>query len=269
MNESFLRQIEQILAYNFNDPSYIDRAFTHSSYTEDRLSCNERLEFFGDSVLALVICRRIFEQFPDYFEGDLTNLGLADIFQTLGMNRQSGTLVVKQTDTERRFYFSDEGVSLLTVRSARKFRRGNLLVGMGKLSESDLKVAVTKQERVKDTKLGDLLLQTGLVKEEDISEACKYQAAEEIYDSFNWTSGKFQFLEGANAGPEGGPGPFADAPGPAEARRAAPQAGAGGKARTGGVRARPGGRGVSSRIGALARGGGPEEALPGADQRGG
>jgi outer membrane protein assembly factor BamB/Tfp pilus assembly protein PilF len=144
------------------------------------------------------------------FEGDLTNLGLADIFQTLGMNRQSGTLVVKYGDTERRFYFTDEGVSLLTSRSARKFRLGNLLVGMGRLAEGDLKVAVLKQERTKETKLGDILLQTGLVKQEDIKEACRYQAAEEIYDSFNWKSGKFQFLEGANAGPSGGPGPFSE-----------------------------------------------------------
>lgn len=144
------------------------------------------------------------------FEGDLTNLGLADIFQTLGMNRQSGTLVVKVGDTERRFYFTDEGASLLTSRSARKFRLGNLLVGMGKITEADLKVAVLKQERAKETKLGDILLQTGIVKESDIKEACKYQAAEEIYDSFNWKSGKFQFLEGANAGPQGGPGPFAE-----------------------------------------------------------
>jgi outer membrane protein assembly factor BamB/tetratricopeptide (TPR) repeat protein len=145
------------------------------------------------------------------FEGDLTNLGLADIFQTLGMNRQSGTLVVKYGDTERRFYFTEEGVSLLTSRSARKFRLGNLLVGMGKLKEEDLKVAILKQERSKETKLGDILLQTGLVKQEDIKEACRYQAAEEIYDSFNWKSGKFQFLEGANAGPSGGPGPFSEA----------------------------------------------------------
>ena len=85
------------------------------------------------------------------FEGDLTNLGLADIFQTLGMNRQSGTLVVRHGDMERRFYFTDDGVSLLTSRSARKFRLGNLLVGMGKIQESDLKVAVLKQERAKET----------------------------------------------------------------------------------------------------------------------
>ncbi len=145
------------------------------------------------------------------FEGDLTNLGIADIIQTLSMNRQTGTLLVKQGETERRFYFCDKGVSVLSSRSSRRFRLGNLLLGLGKLSDGDLRVAVAKQERARESKLGDILMQTGLVKKEDIDEACRYQAAEEIYETFGWTQGKFQFLEGANAGPSGGPGPFAEA----------------------------------------------------------
>ncbi len=74
MDRSILREIEKVLGYHFRNPSYAYKAFTHSSSTEDRLRSNERLEFFGDSVLALVICHRIFEQFPDYFEGDLTKI---------------------------------------------------------------------------------------------------------------------------------------------------------------------------------------------------
>ena len=74
MDKTTLREIEQVLGYHFANPTYIEKAFTHSSCTEDRLKCNERLEFFGDSVLALVICRRIFERFPEYFEGDLTKI---------------------------------------------------------------------------------------------------------------------------------------------------------------------------------------------------
>ena len=54
------------------------------------------------------------------FEGDLSNLAVGDIFQTLGMNRQSGTLVVNHKGVERRFYFSEDGVSLLTSRNARE-----------------------------------------------------------------------------------------------------------------------------------------------------
>lgn len=74
MDKSTLREVEQVLGYHFRNPSYVYKAFTHSSSTEDRLRCNERLEFFGDSVLAIVICHRIFERFPEYFEGDLTKI---------------------------------------------------------------------------------------------------------------------------------------------------------------------------------------------------
>jgi len=41
---------------------------------ENRLLSNERLEFLGDAVLALVICEVLFEQFGDYLEGDLTKI---------------------------------------------------------------------------------------------------------------------------------------------------------------------------------------------------
>jgi len=35
---------------------------------------NERLEFLGDSILAVVICQILFERFPGYLEGDLTKI---------------------------------------------------------------------------------------------------------------------------------------------------------------------------------------------------
>jgi ribonuclease-3 len=67
-------KIEQILGYHFTDKSLLEKALTHSSQADRRLSSNERLEFFGDSVLALVVCHALFEQFPDYLEGDLTKI---------------------------------------------------------------------------------------------------------------------------------------------------------------------------------------------------
>jgi ribonuclease III len=69
-----IKNIEQILSYHFSDKSLIEKALTHSSQANRRLSSNERLEFFGDSVLALVICQALFERFPDYLEGDLTKI---------------------------------------------------------------------------------------------------------------------------------------------------------------------------------------------------
>jgi ribonuclease-3 len=74
MDEEILQQIEQIIGYKFSNRNLLSKAFAHSSAVDDRLFSNERLEFLGDSVLAAVICRALFEQFPDYMEGDLTKI---------------------------------------------------------------------------------------------------------------------------------------------------------------------------------------------------
>jgi len=56
----------------------LDIALTHSSYChENNLSyelCNERLEFLGDSVLKLVISNYLFKIYPNYHEGDLSQV---------------------------------------------------------------------------------------------------------------------------------------------------------------------------------------------------
>jgi len=74
MDEEILQQIEQIIGYEFSDKDLLVKAFTHSSAVVDRLLSNERLEFLGDSVLAVVICQALFENFTNYLEGDLTKI---------------------------------------------------------------------------------------------------------------------------------------------------------------------------------------------------
>ena len=74
MNKETLQQIEQIIGYEFTDKHLLAKAFTHSSAVDNRLLSNERLEFLGDAVLAVVICQTLFERFPGYLEGDLTKI---------------------------------------------------------------------------------------------------------------------------------------------------------------------------------------------------
>jgi ribonuclease-3 len=74
MDEDILRQIEQIIDYEFSDKDILIKALTHSSAVDNRLQSNERLEFLGDSVLAVVICQALFDNFTDYLEGDLTKI---------------------------------------------------------------------------------------------------------------------------------------------------------------------------------------------------
>lgn len=74
MNSERLQQIENVLQYHFTDPALLEKALLHSSHADDRLESNERMEFLGDSILGMVICRELFRRFPEYLEGDLTKI---------------------------------------------------------------------------------------------------------------------------------------------------------------------------------------------------
>lgn len=74
MDNDTLHEIEQILGRTFTDHALLAKAFTHSSAVDSRLESNERLEFLGDAILSVVICQRLFEQFRDYPEGELTKM---------------------------------------------------------------------------------------------------------------------------------------------------------------------------------------------------
>jgi ribonuclease-3 len=74
MDKDILQQIEQVLGHTFNDVDVAAKAFTHSSAVDNRLESNERLEFLGDAILAIVICQTLFEKFRDYPEGELTKM---------------------------------------------------------------------------------------------------------------------------------------------------------------------------------------------------
>jgi len=81
--EGFPRPLEDLLGIigvDFNDQSGLRAALTHPSYwgscvlpERERLERSyERLEFLGDSVLALSICERLFKSFPEDDQGAMS-----------------------------------------------------------------------------------------------------------------------------------------------------------------------------------------------------
>jgi len=73
-----LNNLESLIDYRFEDIHLLNRALTHSSYSNEmrdpHVSDNERLEFLGDSVIALGISALLISQFPALQEGDLSKL---------------------------------------------------------------------------------------------------------------------------------------------------------------------------------------------------
>ena len=62
------------LGHDFNDPALLEQALTHRSAADpkrNQLDSNERLEFLGDRVLALLMAEWLSERFPQEREGEL------------------------------------------------------------------------------------------------------------------------------------------------------------------------------------------------------
>jgi ribonuclease-3 len=50
------------------------QVFTHPSWAAERGDSYERLEFLGDSVLELAVARALYDEYPDFAEGELARL---------------------------------------------------------------------------------------------------------------------------------------------------------------------------------------------------
>ena len=78
-------------------PEFINKqlfrqAFIHRSYlneTKEVISSNERLEFLGDSILSFVVSEYLFQTYPDFNEGILTNI------RSLVVNTKSLAIIAK------------------------------------------------------------------------------------------------------------------------------------------------------------------------------
>jgi ribonuclease-3 len=72
---------QQSLGITFNNISLLEQALVHSSYVNENPglapTSNERLEFLGDAVLGLAVAERLYQDFPQFTEGQMTRLRAA------------------------------------------------------------------------------------------------------------------------------------------------------------------------------------------------
>ena len=73
-----LEEAQQRLGYRFADLALLEEALTHKSFVNEPIlqqrKHNERLEFLGDAVLALIINETLLRTFPQTPEGDLSKM---------------------------------------------------------------------------------------------------------------------------------------------------------------------------------------------------
>jgi outer membrane protein assembly factor BamB/cytochrome c-type biogenesis protein CcmH/NrfG len=132
------------------------------------------------------------------FRGNLASMSLADIFQNLAANGQSGTLDVELGGKHRYVRFEDG----LVADAAREYSGQGLrpvagyLAGRCLLTDDQAEYAVRRSEDA-----GGNLVRTvpdlGYASEDQVKKIVIRYVEEEIYDLFTWESGEFEFTDGA------------------------------------------------------------------------
>lgn len=75
---SKLKEFQDIIGVQFQNPRLLQQALTHRSYineqADETLKDNERMEFLGDAVLDFITGDLLYQTYPDVAEGELTRL---------------------------------------------------------------------------------------------------------------------------------------------------------------------------------------------------
>ncbi len=126
--------------------------------------------------------------------GNLRTMELSELLQWLANGAKTGTLVVGNSDVQKKIFFEKGGV-IATASSEPKEYLGHFLVGRGYIDEAALAEAMSKQDQSKML-LGKILVTLGAISEPDLDEMLRLKSEETIYEIFTWGEGDFHFLDG-------------------------------------------------------------------------
>jgi outer membrane protein assembly factor BamB/tetratricopeptide (TPR) repeat protein len=127
--------------------------------------------------------------------GDLDQISLADIFQTLAMSKMEGVLRVRNPLEERQIFCHEGSVRILVPNRLMQRRLGQRLLQAGLLRPENLRSALVEQRQAK-VPLGQLLIRDQLITRETLDDIVGMQVAEDLFSLFTWRHGTFEFFKG-------------------------------------------------------------------------
>jgi len=131
------------------------------------------------------------------FKGSVESFSLADVFQNLAMNQQTGTLHVFTAANEEKFvYFQTGQVRYLSHGQNKIFLQPEVFYARGLINIVQLNSAKQRVQESHET-TGIALIGLGYINEQQVNDVFKLQLEEEIYDLFGWDKASFEFNEGA------------------------------------------------------------------------
>ena len=127
-------------------------------------------------------------------KGTLGDFALTDILQLIGLQRKTGTLVLRRNGEEVVLGF-EEGAVVFAERAGRNLeqRVGQLLVRTGKLTDERLQEALAIQQETLQ-RLGHILLEREWIDRDTLRKQLHLQITDTVYELFRWEDGEYDFL---------------------------------------------------------------------------
>ena len=126
-------------------------------------------------------------------EGSLKDFGLADIFQLIYLQKKTGILTMKNDSSEAKVLFENGLIVKAETSNLEGLNKiGQILARSNKITEDQLKEALSKQKQSKD-KIGEILIKMGAIQKDDLVKALGIHVREAVLNLFKWREGRYSF----------------------------------------------------------------------------
>ena len=131
-------------------------------------------------------------------EGKLKSFSLPEVLQFLSMGKMTGTLTIRHHNHKVALLIKEGKIINVTQVRVRKI--GQMLVESGIVKRKDVEEAIDFQRQMgQDMMLGHVLIERNFITREQLSQMLRLQIEEEIWDLFSWDEGDFKFEYGIDS----------------------------------------------------------------------
>src|SRR5438045_9351562 len=128
-------------------------------------------------------------------EGTLRDFSLADIFQLIGLQRKTGVLTLSgKDDTVTVTFLDGKVVAADSLNRRLETRLGSVLIKSGLLTQEQLNRALEIQKETLQ-RLGFILTHYGIISADALKQAIQLQILQIVYRLFRWKDGDYHFSQ--------------------------------------------------------------------------
>ncbi len=128
-------------------------------------------------------------------KGSLKEASLPDVIQLLFLGRRTGCLALADRQNFGTIFFDDGQIVYASIVN-RRDRLGDLLLRGKRITPEQLNAAVDAQGQARERRLGEILVEQGALRTEELEDYMRLQIEEAVFYLFTWTAGTFNFESG-------------------------------------------------------------------------